>query len=171
MRNNFLVFLVANVLGDVYFGLYYWLLMQVRIYYCIIIHFLSTTKQIIGAYTFVIIILDTKILGEEALTYHMLVRHVLNTFTWNWLKRKDGKRIIYWFPYHHERYFKISFPYYERDILLLKNTLFIKNIFFIDLCFMYNTFKILCGKMIRTIIYHTTHFLFLLIYTIFLRNT
>ena len=52
--------------------------MQVRIYYCIIIHFLSiqSITQIIA----VLLLPGAKILGEEALTYHVLVRHVLNTY-------------------------------------------------------------------------------------------
>ena len=80
---NFLVFILVvivanvNVLGDV-------LLIIDASTYLLLYNYslpINNKTNYRGAYFCNIIILDTKILGEEALTYHMLVRHVLNTFT------------------------------------------------------------------------------------------
>ena len=153
--------------------MYYWLLMQVRIYYCIIIHFLSTTKQIIGALYFCNHSWY-KNLGRRSIDISYACKtcfeYIPHETDW---RERMGKGYHLLIPVSSWEIFfvwyldkKISLPYYERFVLFYYKIHFIKNIFY---WFVFITLKYSAVKWF--VLYHTTHFLFLLIYTIFLRNT
>ena len=136
---NFLVFIYFWLPTLTFSVMYYWLLMQVRIYYCIIIHFLSTTKQIIGAY-FCNNHSWYKNFGRRSIDISYACKTCFEYIHMKLIEEKGWEKDHLLIPVSSWKIFfvwyldkKISLPYYERFVLFYYKIHFIKNIFFIDL--------------------------------------